>query len=385
MIKLYDQDAYIRSFTAKVLSCEKAENGYKILLDRTAFFPTAGGQEFDPGTINGCPVLDVFEENKNIYHVLETPVNTGAEVTGEIVWDVRFRKMQHHTAEHIVSGIVHSLFGFENTGFHLSDSEATVDYGGVLSPEELLLVEKKANEAVWQNLAVTAVYPPQEELSSISYRSKLELTEDVRIVTIDGIDVCACCAPHVKRTGEIGVIKLSGLMHHRGGVRLSLICGDNALADYEEKAESALKISNLLSAKQSEIFEATSRVLAELSEKKQKIAALSKQLALTKAALISETDGNICVFEKDFDTDSLRILANEGKKKCNGIFAAFSGDDICGYSFIMASANVNLRNAAKDITSALSGRGGGSEDMIQGFAKASRTEIEDFFEGYKER
>lgn len=383
MIKLYDQDAYMRSFTAKVLSCERVENGYKILLDRTVFFPTAGGQAFDPGAINGFPVLDVFEENKNIYHILEAPVNVNDEAYGEIVWDIRFRKMQHHTAEHIVSGIVHSLFGFENTGFHLSDCEATVDYGGVLSPEELLTVEKKANEAVWQNLAVTAVYPPPEELSAISYRSKLVLTEDVRIVTVDGIDACACCAPHVKRTGEIGVIKLMGLMHHRGGVRLSLICGDSALYDYEEKAENALKISKLLSARQSEIFDATSRVLTELSEKKQKISTLSKQLALTKAALIPETTGNICIFEKDFDTDSLRILANEGKKKCGGIFAAFSGDDSCGYSFIMTSAGVNLRDVAKDITSAVSGRGGGSASMLQGFAKATKSEIEQFFEGYE--
>lgn len=382
MIKLYDQDAYIRKFTATVTSCEKVDSGYRILLDRTAFFPTAGGQEHDTGTINGYPVLDVFEENKNIYHLLESPICVGDEVTGEILWDVRFRKMQHHTAEHIVSGIVHSLFGFENTGFHLSDTEATVDYGGVLSWDELLLVEKKANEAVWQNLTVTAVYPPENELSSIPYRSKLELTEDVRIVTICGIDICACCAPHLKQTGEIGVIKLGGLMHHRGGVRLSLICGDNALADYEEKADSALKISNLLSAKQSEIFDATSRVFQELGEKKQKIAALSKQIALLKADKIFKTEKNICAFENDFDTDSMRILANEGKKKCN-IFAVMSGDDHIGYNFILASERVDLRVRAKEITSALSGRGGGSCDMIQGHFSAKKAEIEEFFQGYE--
>lgn len=382
MIKLYDQDAYMRKFTATVLSCEKTDTVFKVLLDRTAFFPTAGGQEHDTGTINSLQVLDVFEENKNIYHILPDSVTPGDEVTGEIEWDVRFRKMQHHTAEHIVSGIVHSLFGYENTGFHLSDSEATVDFSGVLSPEELLLVEKKANEAVWQNLRVTAVYPSPQELSSMSYRSKLELTEDVRIVTICGVDTCACCAPHVLMTGEIGMIKLGGLMHHRGGVRLFLICADNALADYEEKADSALKISNLLSAKQGEIFQATSRICAELAEKKQKISVLSKEIALLKAERLCETEGNICVFENDFDTDAMRILANAGKKKCN-IFAVLSGKEDAGYNFIIASDKVDLKSRAKDITSALSGRGGGSADMIQGFFGAKQEEISEFFQNYE--
>lgn len=381
MLKLYDHNAYTKKFTATVLSCEKADVGYKILLDQTAFFPTAGGQEFDPGTLNSNPVLDVFEENKNIYHITEHPIEPGTEVAGEIDWNVRFRKMQHHTAEHIVSGIVHQLFGYENTGFHLSDKDATVDYGGIISPEELLMIEKKANEAIWKNIPITAVYPPEEELSKIPYRSKLDLTEDVRIVTIDGIDICACCAPHVKFTGEIGLIKLFGLMHHRGGVRLSLICGSDALSDYQEKAENSLLISNLLSAKQSEIFDATNRIYNELAAKKQKIAVLSKQLALQKAELLCKTDGNICTF-CDFDTDAMRILANEGKKICK-IFAALSGNDESGYNFIIASEQVNLRECAKEITSVLSGRGGGCADMIQGFFKSTREEIENFFKNYE--
>lgn len=381
MIKLYDRDAYIKKFNATVVSCEKLDFGYKILLDRTAFFPTAGGQEFDTGTINSEPVLDVFEENKNIYHILEKPMEVGTEVVGEIDWDVRFRKMQHHSAEHIVSGLAHTLLGYENVGFHLSDKEVTIDYDKVMTPDELLFLERKANEAIWKNIPITAVYPPEEELSKIPYRSKLELTEDVRIVTIDGIDICACCAPHVKNTGEIGVIKLFGLMHHRGGVRLSMICGPDALYDYEEKAENALLISNLLSAKQSEIFDATNRIYQDLAEKKQKIATLSKQLALQKAELLCETSGNLCVFD-DLDTDAMRTLANEGKKKCS-IFAILSGNDEDGYSFIIASEKVNLRDCAKDITSALSGRGGGSADMIQGTFRATKTQIENFFENYE--
>ncbi len=324
MIKLYDENSYTSEFSARVTSCEECSEGYRIQLDRTAFFPTAGGQECDTGTLDGKEVLRVEIENDIIYHILKTPLAAGDEVLGKIDWQVRFRKMQHHSAEHIVSGLAHSLFGLENVGFHLSDKEVTIDYSGPMSEEELLLLERKANEAVHKNIKIIAEYPPEDMLCKIPYRSKLDLTENVRLVTIDGIDICACCAPHVKHTGEIGLIKLKDLMRHRGGVRLKMICGMDALFDYEGKLENVVRISVLLSAKQEETADSVERLLKELAEQKQKTAALSKQLAAAKAAQIAETDGCICVFENDFDTDSLRLLANEGKKFCRCLVVALS-------------------------------------------------------------
>lgn len=379
MIKLYDEDSYINEFWASVTSCEKREDGYAVALDKTAFFPTAGGQDCDTGTIDGEMVLRVEIENDMILHILEKPIEEGKRVFGKIDWSLRLRKMQHHSAEHIVSGLAHALFGAENVGFHLGDKEVTIDYDKVLTPDEVLKLETAANEAVRKNIEITAVYPTDEKLQKIDYRSKLELTENVRIVTIPQVDICACCAPHVKSTGEIGVIKLKDLMHHRGGVRLRMICASDALSDYQNKAENALRISNLLSAKQEEIADSVERVIAENSDLKQKIAAISKQLATLKAEEIPETTGNICVFEDGLDTDGLRILANEGKKKCK-VFAVLSGNNKSGYNYIIASDSVNLREVAKDANAKLSGRGGGREDMIQGFFGATKEEIEDFFE-----
>lgn len=378
MIKLYDEDSYINEFWASVTSCEKREDGYAVCLDSTAFFPTAGGQDCDTGTIDGKNVLRVEIENDTIFHIMETPIETGKKVFGKIDWDARLRKMQHHSAEHIVSGIAHTVLGAENVGFHLSEKEVTIDYDKVLTPEDVLKLELLANEAVRKNIEITAVYPPEEELLNINYRSKLDLSENVRIVTIDGIDVCACCAPHVKSTGEIGVIKLKDLMHHRGGVRLKMICAGDALSDYQGKAENALRISNLLSAKQEEIADSVERLLGEMSDLKQKNAVLSKALASLKADAIQECTGNICVFDDSLDADALRHLANEGKKKCN-IFAVLSGNNKSGYSYIIASEKVNLRDFAKDANKELSGRGGGREDMIQGFFGAGKAEIERFF------
>ncbi len=379
MIKLYDEDSYINEFSARVISCEKTEEGYAVVLDRTAFFPTAGGQDCDTGALNGEKVLKVEIKNDTVFHIMEKPMDIDKEVFGKIEWKARLRKMQHHSAEHIVSGLAHTLLGAQNVGFHLSDKEVTIDYDKVLSASDVEKLENAANEAVRANIEIKAVYPEDDELSKIEYRSKLELTESVRIVTISGIDVCACCAPHVKMTGEIGVIKLKDLMHHRGGVRLKMICGQDALSDYQEKAENALRISNLLSAKQEEIADSVERVFAEITELKQKNASLSKKLATVKADSILLQDGNVCIFEDDLDTDGLRHLANEGKKKCN-IFAVLSGNENSGYNYIIASEKVNLREFVKDANKELSGRGGGREDMVQGCFGATKNEILKYFE-----
>ncbi len=380
MIKLYDIDSYTKEFTAKVTFCEKNDdNGYRIILDQTAFFPTAGGQTCDTGVIGEERVLDVIIEDETVIHITENPIAVGSEVSCRIDWDARFRKMQHHSAEHIVSGIATKIFNCNNVGFHLSDKEVTIDYDREFTQSELILLEQKANEAVWNNLEIDARYPSDDELAKIPYRAKLDLTENVRIVTIPGIDICACCAPHVNRTGEIGVIHLKDMMRHRGGVRIRMICGRDALSDYEEKAKSVLAISNLLSARQEEVAEATENLLSQIAERNRKIAEISKELAILKAEMVPETDGNIVVFEDNADTETLRLLANLVKKKTPKLACVLSGNAEDGYSYIIASEKVNLREISKDINSALLGRGGGREDMIQGSFKASREEIEKFF------
>jgi len=383
MVKLYDIDSYTKEFTAKVLSCEKNSDGnYRITLDQTAFFPTAGGQTCDTGVIGTEKVFDVIIEKEIVIHITENPIEVGETVNCRIDWDTRFRKMQHHSAEHIVSGIATKMFDCNNVGFHLSDKEVTIDYDREFTEDDLTLLEKKANEAVWDNLEIDARYPELSELPNIPYRAKLDLTENVRIVTIPGIDICACCAPHVKHTGEIGVIHLRDMMRHRGGVRIRMICGSDALSDYEEKAKSVLAISNLLSAKQEEVAEATENLLLQLNDKNRKIAELSKEIAVLKAESILKTDGNICIFEDNPDTETLRLIANLLKKKTPKLACVLSGNASGGYSYIIASENVNLREISKEINSALNGRGGGREDMIQGSFSASKSEIEKYFEEF---
>lgn len=375
MEKLYDNDAYMTEFSAVCEKCFPTDGEYCVILDRTVFFPTAGGQDCDTGTLDGQQVLHVEIENDTVMHYVKKPLGEGSTVIGKIDWSVRFRKMQHHSAEHIVSGLVHSMYGFDNTGFHLSNKEVTMDYGGELTEEQIRAVEAAANRAVQENRAITAEYPEPERLKEIHYRAKLELTENVRIVTVDGIDVCACCAPHVKRTGEIGLIKITDVMRHRGGVRMRMICGMDAYYDYCAKQEETKKVSVLFSAAPGEIAAAAEQRMEEISQLKQKIGALSRSLAEERAKQIPQTEGNICVFETDADMNMLQNIINICKNKCTGFAAAMSGDDKNGYNYIIASGNMPLRTFAVQINKTLNGRGGGSDDMIRGHFAADKDTI----------
>ena len=273
MRKLFYEDITITDFTSTVISCEPANDGkqYRILLDATAFFPEEGGQSADKGTLNGLPVLDVQIKDVLIYHYLEQPLEPGTSVTGHVDWKQRFDFMQQHSGEHIVSGLVHERFGYNNVGFHLSLNEVTLDFDGELTPAQIQEIELRANEIIYQNLPVEISYPSKEELATLSYRSKIEIAGQVRIVTIPGVDVCACCAPHVAHTGEIGMIKITNCQSHRGGVRLNILCGARALADYNKKQDSVTAVSVALSAKQDLIADAVLKLKDDILRQQERI------------------------------------------------------------------------------------------------------------------
>lgn len=367
--KLYYIDSLMHEFTATVISCEEGKSCWYVCLDRTAFFPEGGGQYADSGYIGDVRITDVQEKDGRILHYAEAPLKVGESFFCRIDCEQRLRRMQAHSGEHIVSGITHNLYGLDNVGFHMGDDGImTIDFSGELEEEQLALIEKKANEAVRANLPILCTFPDSEALSAMDYRSKLELTENVRIVEIEDIDRCACCAPHMKYTGQIGLIKLIEHTRHRGGVRVTLACGMDAL-DYVNQIQSgAFAVSRLLSAKRHEIDKAVERILAEQLRAKERIGELSMALAREKAEKIAATEGNICVFDSVLDEVALRELVNMLTEKCGGFAAAFSGDDESGYRYIIGSKHVDLRAASKKINAAIGGRGGGSVEMIQGRA-----------------
>lgn len=373
--KLYYIDSHLFDFEATVLDCRQVEKGWAVILDRTAFFPEGGGQQADTGFIGAAPVRDVQERGGEILHFCGEALPVGAHLPCRVEREQRLVRMQNHSGEHIVSGLAHRLFGCENVGFHMGEDCMTIDFDRELSWQQLMEVETLANEAVRENLPVLCSFPEGEALEKLEYRSKLELTENVRIVEIPGIDRCACCAPHVERTGEIGLIKILDAERHRGGVRLSLCCGMLALRDYRVKQENIAAISQALSAKRHETAGAVSRLLSEQQRSKERIAALSMELAWLKAERCPVTEGNLCVFDNVLDEVALRELVNLLMEKCGGIAAAFSGSDETGYRYIMGSRRVDLRRCAKEINRLIDGRGGGKPQMIQGSATADAERI----------
>ena len=373
--KLYYIDSHLFDFEATVLDCRQVEKGWAVILDRTAFFPEGSGQQADTGFIGAAPVRDVQERGGEILHFCGEALPVGAHLPCRVEREQRLVRMQNHSGEHIVSGLAHKLYGCENVGFHMGEDCMTIDFDREISWQQLMEVETLANEAVRKNLPVLCSFPEGEALEKLEYRSKLDLTENVRIVEIPGIDRCACCAPHVERTGEIGLIKILEAERHRGGVRLSLCCGMLALRDYRVKQENIAAISQALSAKRHETAGAVSRLLSEQQRSKERIAALSMELARLKAERCPVTEGNLCVFDNVLDEVALRELVNLLMEKCGGIAAAFSGSDETGYRYIMGSRRVDLRRCAKEINRLIDGRGGGKPQMIQGSATADAERI----------
>lgn len=378
--RLFEADVYCRTFTAKVLACKEENGFYQIVLNRTAFYPEGGGQPADIGVLNTVNVLDAQEKQGIVYHKTDRPLLEGSTVTGGIHWPRRFGLMQQHTGEHMVSGIAHRLFGVNNVGFHMGSQAVTVDFDRVVTAEQMATVERLANDIVFRNLPVTASYPQGEALEQLDYRSKKALEGPVRIITIERADVCACCGTHVSHTGEIGLIKIISVQNYKGGVRISMLCGWDALRDYIRKEQSVGRVSNLLSAKSDEIAVAVEHLLEENNRLKQEIYGLREEKLKSRVeALPPDTDG-ICLFEEGLQPDDVRRLCLMACEHCSGTAAVFSGSDSSGYRYAVGNISEDVRPLGKEMNHALQGRGGGSKELIQGSLCASKEEIERFFQ-----
>lgn len=380
-VRLYDQGAYATEFEAEVLACEevekKEEKVYQVWLDQTLFFPEEGGQSPDMGTIDGIKVLDVQIKDEVITHTLAAPLAVGTMVKGVVDWKHRFYNMQQHSGEHIFSGIVHNRFGYDNVGFHLSDSIVTMDFNGVITAEDIEEIETEVNQAIIENIPVEVSYPTKEELKVLEYRSKIEIEGQVRIVTIPGYDVCACCAPHVRRTGEIGMLKVMNVQSYKGGVRISILCGFRALEAFRQKADIITELMAQFSTNQEALVENVTKLKNTNQTMKNQLASAKQELMEYKVAAIPEDSENAILFESDLETPVVRNVVNGLVEKFAGISAVFVGDDENGYQFIVGSKNKDCRAIAAALREKLSARGGGSDKMIQGSVVASQLQIEE--------
>ena len=386
--KLYENNPYLKEFSARVLSCEAGKGGWLVVLDRTAFYPEGGGQPCDFGTLGEvwtpardgeelCEawVSDVHERDGVVYHTVDRPLS-GA-VQGVIEWDRRFDHMQQHSGEHLVSGILHRLYGCENVGFHMGKDVVTIDFDRVLRKDQLERAEFLANEAVWANRDRLVRYYDSEAECPEDYRSKKPIPGRLRLVEFPDADLCACCGTHVARTGEIGIVKLLSVVKFHQGVRVEMVCGRRALAWLSRISEQNRQISGLLSAKPLETAAAVDRTLGELAQVKHEKARWETRCFDSMAEALRGA-GDVVLFEEDLSPDSLRRLCAAVLETCGGRCAVFSGTDGAGWAYAVGQEGADLRSFVREMNAALGGRGGGKPNFAQGRVGASRGEIEAF-------
>ena len=403
--KIYYEDAYAASFTAVVVSAE----GNDIVLDRTAFFPEEGGQSADTGTLAGLEVVDVRIRDGLIHHIVKTEKNEpesgdagenrdtvtnpegaaegsvgllspGDTVSGTIDWERRFSNMQQHSGEHLFSGITHRKYGYDNVGFHLSDREVTLDFSGVIPPEGLAEIEEEVNRAVTANIESVIMTVSGEESRKIDYRSKLDLPGEIRIVTFPGVDACACCAPHVRRTGEIGLLKVISCVAYKGGSRVSILCGARAFRYLAEEHRILTGIANEMTTSVGEVTASYHRMRDEIRDLKEKKLSMNRRLLLLEAERIPADERNAVIFEEEADARAVRETVLGLAEKRTGYAAVFTGNDGDGYSYIIAGGNgADARSAASLLREKFGARGGGKPEMVQGFVHAKEVELAALF------
>ena len=417
--KLYDQNAYAVEFISEVMSANLTtwndEEVFEFVLEKTSFFPEQGGQTSDTGmfydtdTENEFEVFHAYIKDDTVYHLARLvikPVETKKRkkveeeevvidlnavklpkrIIGRINWDERFDKMQQHSGEHLVSGTVHRLFGYDNVGFSLSSDNVTLDFNGKFTDEDIIEIEKTVNRAVFENFKVKVFFPDEEELKKIPYRSKKELTGRLRLVEFPGYDICACCAPHVHSTGEIGLIKIVSAEHFKGGTRMSIKCGYRALNDYGSLLESVKGVSRLLSVTKEDVFPAVEKLNKDYRDARFELAGVkAKSLDDAFIKVVESYDranNNPIMFTSGVDAAIIRKSINNVIDRTDGYVGVFYKSDKEGYSYIIGSNVKDCTVLASALKESFDAKGGGNKSMIQGNIVATEEEIKELLKGY---
>lgn len=378
MEKLYEENPYLTQFTAMVESCAQGKKGFEVILDRTAFYPEGGGQPYDMGLLGGVQVLEVHEREGRVVHTCAGPLAPGNQVDGTIDWMRRFDLMQHHSGEHIVSGIAHDKWGCDNVGFHMGADVITIDLNVLLDEEQLRELETEANCYIWEDHPISISFPSPHELDALEYRSKKALTGRVRIVSFPGADTCACCGTHVSSSGQVGLVKLLSVQKFREGVRIELVCGGRALRYVNNMLDQNRQVSNLLSAKAFETGAAVRRLLEENTQLKSRVLTMEDHHFAALAQRYAGA-GDVLVFEDGLSPDALRRLCDALLQTCGGRCACFSRQENGGCKYAIGQTDGDLRALTKQLNQALRGQGGGKPEFVQGSVQAGCEEIEHFF------
>lgn len=385
VMELYEQQVLTQQFSAEVISCTPVGvQLFDIVLTQTAFYPEGGGQPWDEGTLlcatvaNEVKVVQVQKKDGVIVHGCTDAIPVGTTVTGTIDWSRRFDLMQQHSGEHIVSGIAHRLFGCENVGFHMGKDKITIDFDVVLEEQQIATIEQRANQYIWENHPVEISYPTAEQLEKLAYRSKKELTGEVRIVTFPEADCCACCGTHVMSSGQVGFVKLLSCQKFREGVRIELVCGQRALSYLSKVYEQNIMISRQLSAKPLETSDAVLKMQGEKEKLHQKKNMLEKSLL---SYVVEEQKGknHVCLFRDELSGDSVRLLAVDVSHTISGIVFCLAEGERHQFRYALASQHLDVKAVSAELVRVFQAKGGGTSNLVQGTICGERDAIQEVF------
>lgn len=393
--ELYYSHPYKTDFEADIISidaCDTKENTYKVILNQTLFFPEAGGQSCDKGEIligDISATVESVQIDKDgiISHYIysSSPLNitnlVNTKIKGKIDWNHRFSNMQQHSGEHIFSGIVHEKYGYDNVGFHLSDNSVTMDYNGYLTPDEAYEIEALVNKVIADNVDVICSFPRDTELENIDYRCKGELSGNVRIVEIKGVDICACCCPHVAKTGEIGLLKVISSIKYKGGTRLSILCGFRALKYFSSLQADMNELRTLLSSELSEVVNNVAAIKNERDELKIKLREANKAKLIIEIDHLSDSDRAL-IFTDEVDAKSQREALNYLIERRDNYCGILVGDDKKGYSYLIGSNSLDSTLIGERLKESFGAKGGGKKEMIQGFVEAKACDIKALLDSF---
>ncbi|MGE3343172.1 MAG: alanyl-tRNA editing protein [Vicinamibacterales bacterium] len=375
MKRLYYTDSFLQTFTGHVVRCDQDGSHARVVLDQTAFYPTSGGQPHDLGTLGGATVLDVHDEDDEVVHVLDRPLDVGALVEGRIDWTRRFDHMQQHTGQHVLSAAFDSTCGVRTESFHLGTTTCTIDLAREVTPAEIAVAEQAAAAAVFADHPVTVRFASEAEATALPLRKESVRTGTLRLVDVAGVDLSACGGTHVTRTGMIGLIAVAGWERFRGGSRITFVCGGRALASHARLRDTVTGLVRQLTVAPHELADAVERLQQDGRTHQKSIKSLQQDLAChISATLVAQAEPagafrRVLVAQSGWDAAALKTLASAVVAH-PGIVAVVTGEGTPAPLVVARSADVAFDAGAwlKSAAAALGGRGGGRPELAQGAA-----------------
>ena len=381
MKKLYYEDQYLKEFTAEIIGVIEKNNLYYVSLDKTAFFPGGGGQHCDLGYIDNHKVIDIVEENGEIYHVTQTKPIKIHRVNCKIDWDRRLDGMQQHLGQHVLSGCFFKLFNANTVSIHLGNEISTVDIQGYLDEESIRKAERMANEIIYQNIGVNFLTPSKKELKKLNLRRDLPNTnEQIRVVQIGDLDINACCGVHPSRTLDLQAIKIKRWEKHKGATRIEYLAGKRAIEDYFKKDDFRNQICKFLNCGEQDAINSVNKLSSELKACKDENRQIKIEISdyqIKDMIMSAENLGDISVITKIYESGDLKHISKIAEKivlNDNMIVLLGVKNEEKANLIFAASKNINsisMNDLLKDAITLIDGRGGGSKFLAQGGGKNS--------------